>query len=116
MNTQKPLSAAKRAVIINDLRAGLGRNETARRNDVAAGTVTSVARSIGHYFPRCEHTVDGTKARQADQALERLYRAEELWDTFLNTPPRHDGTLTRRAERASRALDRIHATDRRSTF
>jgi hypothetical protein len=106
-----PIPAHVREAIAADIRFGMGRNAIARAHGVSAGTVTNIARSERLYFPRSEHTAAATEARQLDLAEERLHKAEELWDTYLNAPHRRDGTETRRARKASYALynlDRHH--------
>lgn len=106
-----PISQALRAAISSDIRAGLGRNATARKHGVSSGTVSNIARDEHLWFDRCVHTAPASHARQIDRWAERVNRSEALWETLLTTPYRQDGTEPRRVRKASYALynlDRHH--------
>lgn len=100
-----PIPHAKRGAILVDIRGGLlGRNAIARAHGVSAGTVTNIARQAGAFFERCVHTATATEARRIDLAALRIDREAELWEVYLATPSRTDGTEPRRVRRASYAL------------
>ena len=113
-----PISPTTRAAISADIRNGLGRNATARKHNVAPGTVTNIARQEHLFFERCVHTAPASQARQIDRWAERVNRSEALWETLLATPNRQDGTEPRRVRKASYALydlDRHHNGQYRSS-
>lgn len=113
MPRTKPIPSALREDILLDIRGGiLGRNAIARAHGVSTGTVTNIARAAGAFFPRCANTAAATRARKIDLALARVERETELWEIYLATPARRDGTEPRRARRASYALYDIHRKHR----
>lgn len=100
-----PIPQAKRDAILADIRGGLfGRNAIARAHGVSAGSVTNIARRDGAFFERCVRTATATEARRIDLAAARIEREAELWEIYLATPLRRDGTEPRRVRRASYAL------------
>lgn len=79
-----PLDPEKRALIEQDIRDGLKRNEIARRHGVGAGTVTNIGKKLeaqgaGPAFDR-SGTKRATEARSADAASRRLELASLLLD------------------------------------
>jgi hypothetical protein len=77
-----PLDPAKRAAILADIRAGtLSRNAIARKHDVAASTVTKLAKDTGDTtaFDRSQ-TEKATRAQEADSRSRRAELAAALLD------------------------------------
>ena len=67
----KALAPELREAIIEDIRAGKSRNQTARDHDVSAGTVTNIAKTVSdHAFDRSA-TKSATEAAVADNAAWR---------------------------------------------
>lgn len=66
--------------------------------------MSGIAHTAGAFFPRCVDTATATRARQIDLAAERIDREAALWEVYLTTPARQDGTEPRRVQRASYAL------------
>jgi DNA-binding CsgD family transcriptional regulator len=80
------LDPAKRAAILEQIRAGKNRNEIARDLEVSGSTVSKIARENDHAFDRTQ-TKNATEAARADNAALRastsrrfLIKANELLD------------------------------------
>lgn len=109
-----PIRPDVRDAVLADIRSGVGRNAIARARGISAGSVSSIARAAGAFFPRCVDTATATRARQIDLAAERIDREAALWETYLATPARQDGTEPRRVRRASYALYDLNRKSPRS--
>lgn len=99
-----PIPVDVRDAVLADIQAGVGRNAIARAHGISAGSVLGIAHTAGAFFPRCVDTATATRARQIDLAAERVEREAVLWETYLATPARQDGTEPRSVRRASYAL------------
>lgn len=71
----KPITPGKRRKIVQDIRAGKGRNQIARDNGVGAGTVSRIADELGLALDR-SMTKEATQAALVDHAARRTALAE----------------------------------------
>jgi len=85
-----PLAPRKRAAVLKDIRAGLPRNEIARKHKVSQGTVTGIAKAehLTDAFDRSA-TIKATAAAQADHqamladlAARHMKTANAILDSF----------------------------------
>ncbi len=110
-----PIPQATRDAILVDVRGGLlGRNAIARAHGVSTGSVTNIARQAGAFFERCVHTATATEARRIDLAAVRVEREAALWEVYLASPTRRDGTEPRRVRRASYAIYDLERKNQRA--
>lgn len=82
----KPLTQAQRDQITDLHKAGLTRNDIARKTGVSAGTVTNVCRAAGLAFDRSA-TKEASRAKQVDLTEARLnlaYRLDKAANDMLD--------------------------------
>ena len=106
-----PLTPEQRAAVADDIRAGIGRNATARKHRISAGSVTNIARSEHLWFERCTQTALASRSRSHDLWRARTEREDQLIDDILALPQTtrlRDGKETRAYRRLNRELDNLH--------
>lgn len=103
-----PLAAEVRAAIADDIRAGeLGCRAIARKHQVAASTVSTIARHEGLAFDNDWMTTTATDCRRYYAEIERGKREDALIEELLSLPQTsraRDGRETRAYRRISYAL------------
>jgi transposase-like protein len=125
----RPIPKRKREAIAEDIRAGMARNEIARKHGVSSSTVTLIAREFDLNFDR-SMTKRATEAKVADAAalraevsllflakakellgdLDRPFLAYSFAEHMLDRPP--DGAIRNLMTSAAVAFDKHLAADR----
>lgn len=103
-----PLTPEQRAAVADDIRAGIGRNATARKHRISAGSVSNIAKSIGHTFTHTPSTATATYCARIDAARRRVDRERQLIheQTLALAHGRHK--RARRIEKRITDLNRFH--------
>lgn len=102
-----PLSRERRHAIAEDIRAGVGCNETARKHGVSPSTVSGIARDEELYFENDWMTLTAVRCQQAYAESARIDRYDRIFREFMALPQTErarDGRETKAYRRVSYAL------------
>lgn len=102
-----PLSRERREAIADDIRAGIGCNQTARNHHVAPSTVSGIAREHGLHFDDEWMTTTAVTCRRNYAELDRMEREDDLIEELLALPQTsraRDGRETKAHRRLTYAL------------
>jgi transposase-like protein len=106
-----PLPAERRRAIADDIRAGMGRNEIARKHQVSPSTVTGIARDEQLHFENDWMTLTAVRCQQADAQAARAEREDRIIRDLLALPQTsraRDGRETKAYRRISYALYNVN--------